>query len=175
MSTDTLPQTRNDAETWTGVFQIGTTPMPLRLTGTGEALTGVHIFAPSEAVSVSDAPPASGALRETINQLKAYFAGDLQKFDLPLRADGTPFQQKVWKANRQIPYGQTRSYWWVAVRIGDPHSVRAVGGALGANPIPIIIPCHRVVRSDGALGGFSSGLEWKKVLLSHEAGASLFK
>lgn len=81
---------------------------------------------------------------------------------------GTPFQRKVWGALRQIPYGQTRSYAWVAQRIGKPKAARAVGAACGANPIPVIIPCHRVVASDGSLGGYTAGLAWKKKLLRLE-------
>ena len=80
----------------------------------------------------------------------------------------TPFQRSVWKALQKIPVGETRSYQWVAKKIGKPKAVRAVGQAVGANPIPIIIPCHRVIRSDGTIGGFSSGLKWKRFLLTTE-------
>jgi len=102
-------------------------------------------------------------------QLDRYFAGQPVRFRVPLdlRA-GTSFQQKVWQALRRIPYGQTRSYAWVARQIGSPKAVRAVGAACGANPVPILIPCHRVVRSDGSLGGFSGGLARKRALLRLE-------
>ncbi|MCX7020251.1 MAG: methylated-DNA--[protein]-cysteine S-methyltransferase [bacterium] len=82
--------------------------------------------------------------------------------------NGTPFQLRVWAVAGQIPYGQTRSYWWIAMRMGDPYAARAVGGALGANPLLLFTPCHRVVRSDGQLGGFSSGIEWKRIFIEHE-------
>lgn len=102
-------------------------------------------------------------------QLERYFAGERIQFRVPLdlRA-GTPFQRKVWRILRRIPYGQTRSYAWVARRIGCPRATRAVGAACGANPAPILVPCHRVVRSDGSLGGFSAGLKMKRALLRLE-------
>lgn len=119
-----------------------------------------------------DAPdpssPAFSHIQSAASQLREYFAGTRTQFDIPLDPAGTPFQRDVWKATVQIPFGQTRSYWWVAVRMGNPYATRAVGGALGANPIPIIIPCHRVLRQDGSIGGFSCGLEWKRLLLDHE-------
>jgi len=100
------------------------------------------------------------------NQLERYFAGEPVRFRVPLdlRA-GTPFQQKVWCALQRIPHGQTRSYAWVARQIGSPRAARAVGAACGANPVPVIVPCHRVIASDGALGGFSGGLARKRALL----------
>lgn len=81
---------------------------------------------------------------------------------------GTPFQRAVWRALQKIPYGEVRTYQWVAKKIGKPKAVRAVGNACGANTLPIIIPCHRVVASDGSLGGFSGGIRWKKKLLKME-------
>jgi O-6-methylguanine DNA methyltransferase len=102
-------------------------------------------------------------------QLKRYFAGESVRFHVPLDLHtGTPFQRKVWRALRQIPHGQTRSYAWVARRIGCPRAVRAVGAACGANPVPILVPCHRVLRSDGSLGGFSAGVDLKARLLALE-------
>ncbi|MCX7625312.1 MAG: methylated-DNA--[protein]-cysteine S-methyltransferase [Candidatus Sumerlaeaceae bacterium] len=102
-------------------------------------------------------------------ELAEYFQGKRMRFSVPLSPEGTEFQKQVWKAACQIPYGQVRSYWWVAVRMGNPHAARAVGGALRENPLAIFIPCHRVVRQDGTLGGFAPGIEWKQLLLSHEA------
>jgi len=102
-------------------------------------------------------------------QLKQYFAGKPVQFRVPLDlSTGTAFQRKVWRVLRQIPYGQTRSYAWVARRIGCPRAARAVGAACGANPVPILVPCHRVLRSNGALGGFSAGVDWKVRLLALE-------
>ena len=111
--------------------------------------------------------------RDLVDRFIAYFAGNVVTFpeqlDLP---EATPFQLKVWEAARLIPFGQVKSYAWVADKIGNPLAVRAVGQALGRNPVPIIVPCHRVVASGGGLGGFSGGLEMKKHLLGLEASAS---
>lgn len=104
-------------------------------------------------------------LRNTKNQLKEYFSGKRRKFTLPLDPQGTKFDQKVWKATQKIPYGQVRTYKDIAKIIGKPQASRAIGNALGRNPIPIIIPCHRVIASNGTLGGYSSGLKIKKMLL----------
>jgi len=105
---------------------------------------------------------------EVIRQLQAYFGGELKEFDLPLALEGTDFQLRVWKALRTIPYGETFSYAQLAQCIGNPKSVRAVGLANGSNPIPIIVPCHRVIGSDGSLTGFGGGLSTKKKLLELE-------
>ncbi len=111
-------------------------------------------------------------LKEATDQLKAYFAGELREFDLPLSLDGTPFQIQVWNALRTIPYGETRSYMEMALSMGNDKACRAVGGANGRNPIPVIIPCHRVIGSNGSLGGYSCGLGLKRRLLAIE-GVSL--
>ena len=108
------------------------------------------------------------ALRKTIEQLLAYFAGELETFDLPLAPEGTAFQQKVWKELCQIWYGQTVSYGELARRIGNDKASRAVGLANGSNPIPIIIPCHRVIGSNGKLTGYGGGLPIKEKLLALE-------
>jgi methylated-DNA-[protein]-cysteine S-methyltransferase len=101
-------------------------------------------------------------------QLRAYFKGKLKQFDLALAPVGTPFQLKVWKALLAIPYGELVSYKNVAEVIGNPKAVRAVGGAVGKNPIPIIVPCHRCIGSDGSLTGFGGGLDTKKLLIDLE-------
>jgi len=108
-------------------------------------------------------------MHETLAQLRAYFAGDLRVFDVPLEIAGTEFQKCVWSALRTIPYGETRSYSQIARQIGSPSAVRAVGAANGRNPIPIIVPCHRVIGASGSLVGFGGGLEWKRFLLDLEA------
>jgi methylated-DNA-[protein]-cysteine S-methyltransferase len=110
--------------------------------------------------------PAS--LKEPIRQLRAYFAGELEDFNLPLAPQGTPFQRKVWKRLCDIPYGETISYGELARRIGNPNASRAVGLANGSNPIPIIIPCHRVIGSNGKLTGYGGGLPIKEKLLALE-------
>ena len=106
---------------------------------------------------------------EVIRQLRAYFRGERKEFDLPLAPEGTEFQLRVWNRLRTIPYGETISYAQLAERIGNPKAVRAVGLANGSNPIPIIIPCHRVIGSDGSLTGFGGGLPTKKMLLELES------
>ena len=104
-----------------------------------------------------------------MRQLDEYFSGARREFDLPLRLDGTEFQVKVLKELGKIPYGETTSYGAIAKRIGHPRAVRAVGAANGRNPIPIIVPCHRVVGKSGDLTGFGGGLETKEALLRLEA------
>jgi methylated-DNA-[protein]-cysteine S-methyltransferase len=105
-------------------------------------------------------------------QLKAYFAGECNTFDVPLFLQGTPFQMTVWSALRDIPYGRVVSYQWVADRIGRPGAVRAVGAANGRNPIAIIIPCHRVIGKNGGLTGYGGGLDVKQRLIRLENPAS---
>src|SRR5271154_1380471 len=102
---------------------------------------------------------------ETIRQLRAYFDGELKNFDLPLSLEGTEFQLRVWKSLCAIPYGETISYGQLARLIGSPKAARAVGLANGSNPIPIIVPCHRVIGSNGSLVGYGGGLSNKKALL----------
>jgi methylated-DNA-[protein]-cysteine S-methyltransferase len=115
------------------------------------------------------------SLRPAVEQLQAYFRGELRQFDLPLAPQGTPFQQKVWEALRAIPFGKTISYSELAERAGAPGAVRAVGAANGRNPIPIVIPCHRVIGKDGSLTGYGGGLPIKSFLLDHEAQALLLR
>lgn len=111
---------------------------------------------------------AGETLAQARVQLDEYFARRRTVFDLPLAAAGTPFQQRVWRALRQIPFGATESYAGLARRLGAPSAARAVGAANGQNPIPIIVPCHRVIGADGDLTGFGGGLERKRWLLAHE-------
>jgi methylated-DNA-[protein]-cysteine S-methyltransferase len=114
--------------------------------------------------------PAPERFVETRRQLQAYFAGELTCFDLPLSPHGTPFQMRVWEALRDIEYGRTESYGQLARRIGDAKATRAVGAANGRNPLPIVIPCHRVIGNDGSLTGFGGGIERKRFLLELEGG-----
>ncbi len=112
----------------------------------------------------------TGLLERAVLVLGRFFAGEQALFDLPLDLRYyTPFQQSVWRATASIPFGETRSYQWIANRIRRPHAARAVGQAVGANPAPVIIPCHRVITSSGRLGGFSGGLAMKKKLLELES------
>jgi methylated-DNA-[protein]-cysteine S-methyltransferase len=124
--------------------------------------------------NVNRAVQSSQFFQDLMNRLGAYFAG--HKADFPDKLDlsaATDFQRQVWEATRLIPYGETRSYAWVAEQIEKPKAVRAVGQALGKNPLPVIIPCHRVLASGGGLGGFSGGMEMKKFLLHLEILANL--
>lgn len=116
-----------------------------------------------------DSPSQGNAItRQCRQQLEEYFAGQRRYFDLPLAGAGTAFQQRVWQALRQIPFGTTCSYRDIATAIGQPAAVRAVGAANGRNPLPIVVPCHRVIGHNGTLVGFSGGMDKKEWLLRHE-------
>lgn len=108
------------------------------------------------------------ACGSAILQLREYFAGTRNEFDLQLDLRGTEFQRKVWRTLQMIPFGETVSYSWVAQKIGNVNAVRAVGAANGANPVAVIVPCHRVIGSSGALVGYGGGMNAKKILLKHE-------
>jgi methylated-DNA-[protein]-cysteine S-methyltransferase len=112
-------------------------------------------------------------LFEVFNQLNEYFSGSRKKFDLPLDIDGTEFQKKVWNELKKIPYGKTKSYKYIAEKLGDVKAIRAVGKANGQNPVPILIPCHRVIGSNGKLTGYAGGLDIKEKLLEIEGSRSL--
>ena len=135
----------------------------LRLTEEGGALTRLD-FVEDEPLR----PPETPLLIQAERELGEYFSGTRRDFDLPLAPQGTDFQRRVWRALRDIPYGQTRSYAQLAAAAGAPRACRAVGGANGRNPLPILIPCHRVIAADGRLAGFSAGLERKEALLELE-------
>lgn len=117
-----------------------------------------------EVLSSADHP----IIRQTVKELDEYFAGKRSGFDVPVRFLGTDFQNQVWNALLQIPYGETTTYSRIAQLVGRPKAVRAVGTAIGRNPVPLIVPCHRVVASDGGLAGFAWGLDAKKYLLRQE-------
>ena len=143
----------------------------LTLSAIGGKLTGVlfedNRYPPDrEGWRRDDAEPA---LVETRRQQEEYFTGTRLDFALPMSSKGTEFQQKVWAALLRIPFGETRSYGEQARLIGDPKAVRAVGLANGRNPIPVIVPCHRVIGADGSMTGFGGGIERKRWLLEHEA------
>ncbi len=116
----------------------------------------------------TEAPRPNDATRRAAAQLREYFAGTRRAFNLPLAPEGTDFQRAVWAALTEVPWGETTSYAALARAVGRPGAARAVGGAVGANPLLILIPCHRVLRIDGALGGFSAGLDAKRILLARE-------
>ncbi len=161
----------DNAKEW--IFDFPETPMgPLRLFFTDRGLTALE-FTGAEASPPPkpDAPPPHlKPLIEAVKQaLQGYFEGAPTDFAaLTLDPRGTPFQLRVWQELRRIPYGATIPYRELARRVGSPKASRAVGQANGANPIPLIIPCHRVINAHGALGGYSSGLDRKRWLLNHE-------
>ena len=137
---------------------------PLGLVASGEALEAV-LFDGGRLRPEGSSP----VLAEAARQLDAYFDGNLLTFDLPLALDGTDFQRQCWLALASIPYGQTVSYGEQARRLGlGPDAARAVGAANGRNPLPIVLPCHRVIGADGSLTGFGGGLHVKRFLLEHE-------
>ena len=145
---------------------------PLLLTGNGAALTGVYFQAGPRPVRPHPhwlrlAAPFADAVR----QLEEYFGGQRQVFDLPLAPAGTAFQLAVWRALQGIAYGRTTSYGQLARELGHAHGARAVGLANGSNPLPVIIPCHRVIGADGSLTGFGGGLQIKRALLHLEGAA----
>ncbi len=108
-------------------------------------------------------------LEQAQREIQHFLSGELDRFTCPVDVtDATSFQRAVWRTAAHIPYGRVRSYQWIAARLGKPHAARAVGNALGANPVPLVIPCHRVVAADASLGGFSCGLHWKRRLLELE-------
>ena len=163
------------------VFSRLTTPLgELILTASDTALTGVYFPtsrrgpAPTHQASWVEANGEGAAaklLARAREQLSEYFARTRTTFDLPLEALGSAFEHRVWNALRTIPYGATTSYGELAKRLGDRHASRAVGLANGKNPIPIIVPCHRVVGAKGELTGFGGGLDRKRWLLEHEGAA----
>jgi len=143
----------------------------LRLVANDEALVAIEL--PLLSGGGARPLPAVDARRHDIlgraaRQFEEYFRGERREFDLPLSPEGTPFQKAVWDEVARIPFGERRSYAEVALEIGRPRAVRAVGGANARNPLPIVVPCHRVVGSDGTLTGYAGGLAAKEWLLSHE-------
>lgn len=142
---------------------------PLTLVATDGVLSGLYMTdqrhrPPEETFGDPDDTPFT----ETIDELRAYFAGRLKEFTIQLHLDGTPFQRSVWAQLQKIPYGETRSYGELADALGNPNASRAVGLANGKNPLGIIVPCHRVVGANGSLTGYGGGLPRKKWLLEHE-------
>lgn len=142
----------------------------------GGALVAVDLPAAYGAAAAADSAeattPTRGVLASARRQLDEYFAGTRSVFDLPLAPVGTPFQRKVWSELSKIPYGETCSYADIAKRIGRATACRAVGSANGRNPIPIIIPCHRVIGASGKLVGYAGGIDTKQWLLRHERAAT---
>lgn len=144
---------------------------PLTLVASDGAVTRIMMDAQRHAPAIAPEWTRDDAWFASVAaQLHAYFARELTTFDIPMRLDGTPFQQRVWHALTEIPFGTTQSYGEIARRVGSPDASRAVGLANGRNPIAIVVPCHRVVGSNGNLIGYGGGLDRKRWLLAHEAG-----
>lgn len=155
------------------VVVMGSPIGPLLLESKGEALTGIRFGIhkgrklPRPRMNAAGLEP-DPILHETKRQLREYLAGKRRNFDLPLELTGTDFQRKTWAVLCEIPYGETISYAELARRVGHPRAVRAVGAANGANPVSLVVPCHRVIASSGGLGGYGGGLQAKQWLLELE-------
>lgn len=135
----------------------------MEITANTEAVEAIHFVDQLQAVNTN-------AITELVkSQMLAYFAGTLEQFDLPMAPQGTDFQKQVWQALTQVDYGKTCSYSDIANKIENPKAVRAVGSANGKNPLTIVVPCHRIIGSNGALTGYASGVDRKAWLLNHEA------
>ncbi|MCL2388391.1 MAG: methylated-DNA--[protein]-cysteine S-methyltransferase [Defluviitaleaceae bacterium] len=131
-------------------------------------ITEIKYLKEGDSPNLENKPENNAILEQCEKELDAYFAGTLQNFTVPINPKGTPFRMNVWKALQTIPHGKTISYKELAIKIGNPAAVRAVGGANHHNPINIIIPCHRVIGSNGSLTGYGGGLDKKEFLLNHE-------
>jgi methylated-DNA-[protein]-cysteine S-methyltransferase len=137
----------------------------LYLLFSGDTLTGIHFKKPQHSLPLQSRKQSALFKK----QLSSYFRGTLQEFDQQIDfLQGTDFEKKVWLCLKDIPYGETKSYKWIAERIGKPQAVRAVGQALSRNPLPIVVPCHRIIESNGSLGGYSGGVNIKRRLLDLE-------
>ncbi|MFE9106375.1 methylated-DNA--[protein]-cysteine S-methyltransferase [Actinomadura geliboluensis] len=145
---------------------------PLTVVAVDGGLAGLYMekqrHLPPEETFGAPGDPDTEPFATVAKQLSAYFAGELTEFDVPLNLRGTPFQQRVWAALQEIPYGRTTTYGELAVEIGSPSASRAVGLANGRNPVSVIVPCHRVVGSTGSLTGYGGGLDRKRYLLDFE-------
>jgi methylated-DNA-[protein]-cysteine S-methyltransferase len=141
---------------------------PLTLAGRDSVLTSLRMVDQTYEPNRAGWSPDPRAFGELVEQLNAYFAGELTDFDVEFDLTGTEFQRRVWKALLTIPYGETRSYGEIAVQIGAAGSARAVGWANGHNPIAIVVPCHRVIGANGSLTGYGGGLDRKRALLELE-------
>lgn len=127
-----------------------------------------HLYLPTDNVSPDLGLGETSLIRQAFEQLELYLSGQLKEFALPLLPEGTPFMKSVWQKLLDVPYGQTASYKDIAIAVGNPKGARAVGLANNRNPIPIIIPCHRIIGSNGDLVGYGGGLDMKKILLGLE-------
>ncbi len=146
-------------------YNLGGTELSIELTADHRGLIACRLL--PCAVTPSE-QPGNRNLQAAADALESYLFGQDKELKSRLAPDGTPFQQRVWQITREIPFGEVRSYSWIACRAGNPKAVRAVAQALAANPLLLFVPCHRVVRNNGELGGFACGIDWKERLLAHE-------
>jgi methylated-DNA-[protein]-cysteine S-methyltransferase len=146
-------------------FLVASDVVDLAVTVERDAVTAIRLH------GRASRPPASALERQVAQELREYLAGTRSRFTFPVAPSGTPFERSVWDALQQIPYGETRTYGEIAKGLGTPLGARAVGSANHKNPIPIVIPCHRVVQSGGGLGGYGGGLDLKRKLLDLETRA----
>jgi methylated-DNA-[protein]-cysteine S-methyltransferase len=146
-------------------FRVASALVDLAVTVADGAVTAIRLHGRAAR------PPETPLERQVAAELGEYFAGTRSRFTFPLAPAGTEFERRVWDALQRIPYGETQTYGAIAHRLGSPHAARAVGSANHKNPIPIVIPCHRVVRTGGGLGGYGGGLELKRRLLDLETRA----
>jgi methylated-DNA-[protein]-cysteine S-methyltransferase len=150
------------------LWDVVETPIgPLTLEAGPEGLTALHF--PGQAPPLDEGDRDVAALAAAAKQLREYFAGERHTFDLPLDLHGTALQRQVWERLRRIPYGETTTYRTLADELGRPTAVRAIGAAVGRTPAPIVVPCHRVLGSDGSLTGYGGGIERKRALLDLES------
>jgi methylated-DNA-[protein]-cysteine S-methyltransferase len=153
------------------LYRVVSSPLgDLVVSGDGERVTGLAFADSRKADAVELSQRDDTAFADLAEQLRAYFAGELTRFTVNLAPHGTEFQQRVWTALQQIPFGATTTYGTLAAELGDPRAMRAVGLANGRNPIAIVIPCHRVIGADGSLTGYGGGMHRKQWLLAHERG-----
>lgn len=153
--------------------EIDNAVVPLAVAADEEGLRAIRFLSGAGALAPDSSwrrDDRARPLRAAVRELTAYFAGELRQFSLPLAPSGTPFQLDVWRALAAIPYGETTSYGELAGRIGRARAVRAVGAANGANPLPVVLPCHRVIGANGSLTGYGGGLPIKRALLALERG-----
>lgn len=154
------------------IYAISPTPLgKVTICSDGHAITGLHLEGDRYFSNIPDSwtqDTVSPLLKQAGKELEEYFQRQKKTFDLPISAAGTTFQKAVWDAISQIPYGKTASYSEIATKIGKPKSARAVASAIGRNPICLVVPCHRIIASDGGLGGYIAGLNVKKKLLELE-------
>ena len=143
-------------------FQVRTELVNLSVTVEDGAVTAIHLH------GRASRPPQSELQRQVARELVEFARGERRSFTFAVRLVGTPFERRCWAALQHIPYGETRTYGQIAREVGNPHGARAVGGANHRNPIPIVVPCHRVVAAGGRLGGYGGGLELKRKLLTLE-------